>query len=279
MRLRSLLFVPGDRPDRMEKALKLGADALILDLEDAVAPAAKDEARAAVAAQLAQARDHGATLIVRVNPVDSSFIADDLAAILPASPDAIMLPKAEGKDSIETLQDLAGQSLPPLLPLTCETPGSVFELGSFRDHATTLCGLTWGAEDLASGIGAESNRDSAGALTPPFAHARTMTLFAAKACGVPAIETVHPDIRDEAGLVRRAARAAQDGFTGMMAIHPSQVPIINRAFTPDANAIARAQAIVDAFANDPGMGVLTINGKMVDAAHLKQAQALLLRRD
>lgn len=276
MTLRSLLFVPGDRPDRMEKAIGLGADALILDLEDAIALAGKAMARTMVANRLSAARDHGVTLIVRINPLDSGFAADDLDAILPCHPDAIMLPKAEGAASIDALYTMY-PVLPPIIPLAAETPAALFELGSFGRCAHRLCGLTWGAEDMAAGVGATANRDATGAFLAPYQITRSLTLFAAHAAGVPAIDTVYPDIHDKTGLATYAAAAARDGFSGMMAIHPGQIAIINAAFTPNDEQIAHARAIVDAFAAQPGAGVLQINGKMIDTPHLKQAERLLTR--
>ncbi|WP_394663366.1 HpcH/HpaI aldolase/citrate lyase family protein [uncultured Sphingomonas sp.] len=276
MRLRSLLFVPGDRPDRMAKALGLGADALILDLEDAVAPDAKPAARQAVAAFLAQSRDRGVQLFVRINPVDGPLAAEDLAAILPARPDGIVLPKAEGLVSLHALAARGVEHI-PILPIVTETPAAIFRLGEYAGASLPLAGLTWGAEDLPAAIGATTAREADGSYTAPYQLARSLTLFAAHAAGTAAIETVYPDFRDLDGLAAYAARGQRDGFTGMMAIHPAQVPVINAAFTPSDQDIARAQAIVDLFAANPGAGALQLDGKMVDAPHLKAAQALLAR--
>ncbi|KTW10336.1 HpcH/HpaI aldolase/citrate lyase family protein [Sphingomonas sanguinis] len=276
MRLRSLLFVPGDRPDRMAKALGLGADALILDLEDAVAPDAKPAARQTVAAFLAQSRDHGVQLFVRINPVDGPLAAEDLAAILPARPDGIVLPKAEGLVSLHALA-ARGVAHIPILPIVTETPTAIFRLGEYAGSSLPLAGLTWGAEDLPAAIGATTAREADGSYTAPYQLARSLTLFAAHAAGTAAIETVYPDFRDLDGLAAYAARGQRDGFTGMMAIHPAQLPVINAAFTPSEQDIARAQAIVDLFAANPGAGALQLDGKMVDAPHLKAAQALLAR--
>ncbi len=272
--LRSLLFVPGDRPDRMAKAAMLDADALILDLEDSVTLAAKATARAAVAAFLGKPRRQ--LLFVRINPLDSGLADDDLAAILPANPDGIVLPKAEGGASLATLDaQLSGDML--ILPIATETPAAVFALGSYGGVTKRLCGLTWGAEDLPAAIGASTSRESDGSYTAPYQLARSLTLFGAHAAGVAAIETVYPDFRDLDGLAAYAARGRRDGFTGMMAIHPSQVPVINAAFSPSADEIARAQAIVDLFAANPGAGALSLDGKMIDAPHLKAAKAILAR--
>ncbi|MBY0306069.1 MAG: CoA ester lyase [Sphingomonas sp.] len=274
VRLRSLLFVPGDRPDRMAKAAMLDADALILDLEDAVALSAKPAARAAIAAFLAEPRRQ--LLFVRVNPLDSGLIDDDLAAILPAAPDGIMLPKAEGGASLATLAArLTGDTL--ILPIATETPAAIFGMGSYGGVSERLCGLTWGAEDLPAAIGASTSREADGSYTAPYQLARSLTLFGAHAAGVPAIETVYPDFRDLDGLAAYAARGRRDGFTGMMAIHPAQVAVINAAFSPSDAEIAHARAIIDLFAANPGAGALSLDGKMIDAPHLKAAQALMAR--
>ncbi|WP_343525732.1 CoA ester lyase [Sphingomonas sp.] len=274
MRLRSLLFVPGDRPDRMAKALGVGADALILDLEDAVAPDTKPLARQEVARFLGQPRDGSVRLFVRINPIDGPLAIDDLTAILPARPDGIVLPKAEGRGSLAALEcHLAGDIA--ILPIVTETPAAMFRLGEYQGASERLAGLTWGAEDLPAAIGATTAREADGGYTAPYQLARAMTLFAAHAAGVAAIETVYPDFRDADGLAAYAARGRRDGFTGMMAIHPSQVPVINAAFTPSAEELARAQAIVDLFAAHPGAGALQLDGRMVDAPHLKAARTLL----
>ncbi|WP_157216467.1 HpcH/HpaI aldolase/citrate lyase family protein [Flavisphingomonas formosensis] len=276
MRLRSLLFVPGDRPERMEKALGIGADALILDLEDAVAASRKDEARQAIAEFLARPRTK--TLFVRINPLDSGMAEDDVAAVADAAPDGIMLPKAEGGNSIAALDALltkAGNDSARILPIGSETPSAVFGLGSFGNSSDRLCGLTWGAEDLPAAIGAASAREDDGSYTPPYQVVRSLVLFGAHAAGVPAIETVFPAFRDLDGLAAYAVRGARDGFTGMMAIHPTQIPIINSAFTPSDAAVAHARAVVAAFAANPGAGALSLDGKMIDAPHLKQAQHIL----
>ncbi|MFS0737662.1 CoA ester lyase [Sphingomonas sp. 1P06PA] len=281
MRLRSLLFVPGDRPERMEKALGLGADALILDLEDAVAPAAKPAARQAVAAFLASDR-RGVEIFVRINPLDGGLAEPDLAAVLPGRPDGIVLPKAEGAPSIAALDALlaeGGAAGLPILPIATETPLAMFRLGDYPALGARLTGLTWGAEDLPAAIGAVSSRDADGMLTAPYQLARSLTLFAAAAAGVPPIETVFPAIRDLDGLAAYAARAARDGFTGMMAIHPAQIAPINAAFTPSETAIAQARAVIAAFAASPGAGALMLDGRMIDAPHLKQARALVARLD
>ena len=240
MTLRSLLFVPGDRADRFAKAAASGADALILDLEDAVAASAKDTARAAVRDWLAE--DASLPRIVRINPVDGPLAISDLDALAGTRPDAIMVPKAEGAATLAILDALLaprGLADVPLLPIATETPAAIFQLGSYGPVAHRLLGITWGAEDLPAAIGAATSREQDGRYTAPYELARSLTLFGAHAAGVAAIDTVYPAIRDEAGLAAYAARAARDGFTGMMALHPAQIAPINAAFTPDATAVAR----------------------------------------
>lgn len=275
MRLRSLLFVPGDRPDRMEKALGSGADALILDLEDAVAPAAKPEARRHVAEFL---NTHSnAKLWVRINPLDGDEADRDLAAILSSHPDGIVLPKAEGGTSVAELTRRLterGNATAQILAIATETPAAMFQLGSYGG-SKRLAGLTWGAEDLPAAIGAATSREPDGRYTPPYELARSLCLFGAAAAGVAPIETVYPAFRDIDGLAAYAARARRDGFTGMMAIHPDQVAAINAAFTPSEAEIAHARAVVAAFEAQPGAGALSLDGRMIDRPHLLQAQRTL----
>ena len=278
MNWRSLLFVPGDRPDRMAKARDSGTDALILDLEDSVADAAKPYARQATAAFLAEPRRQ--TVFVRINPLDGPHALADLAGVAHAGPDGIMLPKAAGGADVVRLARLLDQHGAPralILPIATEIPAAVFQLGTYAGSGPRLAGLTWGAEDLPAAIGAATSREPDGRFTAPYELARSLTLFGAHAAGVPAIETVYPDFRDMAGLSAYAARGARDGFSGMMAIHPSQVAPINAAFAPTAAAIAQARRVIAAFEANPGSGALALDGRMIDLPHLKQAQALLAR--
>jgi citrate lyase subunit beta/citryl-CoA lyase len=278
MSLRSLLFVPGDRPERMAKAVASGADALILDLEDSVSASAKPAARDAVLAFLHRERPPGLLVFVRINPLDGGLAEDDLAAVLPGRPHGIVLPKAEGGASVARLDRLMsglGDGAGAILPIATETPAAIFALGSFGGVSPRLCGLTWGAEDLPAAIGAPAARDADGRYTAPIETARALMLFGAHAAGVPAIETVFPAFRDLDGLACYAARGRRDGFAGMLAIHPTQVPVINDAFTPGAREIEEARRIVDLFAAHPGAGALAMDGRMIDLPHLKQAQRVL----
>jgi citrate lyase subunit beta/citryl-CoA lyase len=275
MMIRSLLFVPGDRPERFPKAAASGADALILDLEDSVSPENKVAARAAIAEWLNGERP--VRSFVRINPLDSEHVRDDLAAVLGARPDGIVLPKAQGAASVWQLIEIAGRDCPPILPIASETPSAVFGLGSYGEASVHLAGLTWGAEDLPAAIGAATSRNPDGSYTQPYEVVRALTLFGAHAAGVAAIETVYPNISDTAGLDAYIARGRRDGFTGMMAIHPAQVAAINAGFTPSEAEIAHARAVIDLFAANPGAGALKLDGKMVDRPHLKQAETILAR--
>lgn len=273
MRLRSLLFVPGDRPERFDKAAASGADAMILDLEDSVAPARKAFARDAVVEYLTHSEGRVARL-VRINPVDSPWLRADLETA--SASHGLVLPKAEGGETLERLDAAATDlALPSILPIATETPLAVFRMVEYMRFADRLLGLTWGAEDLPAAIGAAGSRDAAGLFTAPYEMVRSLALFAAHAAKVPAIETVYPDIRDLKGLAAYAARGAFDGFSGMMAIHPSQVGPINLAFTPSAAALERARAVVAAFASAPDVGAVQLDGRMLDAPHLKQALRLI----
>ncbi len=275
MRLRSLLFVPGDRPDRMKKAQACGADALILDLEDSVTAQKKDEARNAVAKFLSQPRP--TPLFVRVNPLNAGT-DEDLATVVPWKPDGLVLPKAEGGASLAEIDRrlvALGNKDTLILPIATETPAAIFALGSYGNVTPRLCGLTWGAEDLPAAIGAVNAREADGRYTAPYEMVRALALFAAHAAGVAAIETVFPALKDGEGLKAYAARGRRDGFSGMLALHPAQIPAINAAFTPSTDDIAWAQRVVQAFAANPGAGALQIDGRMLDAPHLKQARRIL----
>jgi citrate lyase subunit beta/citryl-CoA lyase len=274
MKLRSLLFVPADRPERFPKAAASGADALILDLEDSVAPEKKAAGRVAVAEWLAGDRA-GVATFVRVNPLDGDLTDADLAAVLPGKPDGLLLPKAEGAKSVKALiERLQGERL-PILPIATETPAAIFQLGSYGEVAAHICGLTWGAEDLPAAIGAATSREADGSYTAPYELVRSLTLFGAHAAGAQAIETVFPRIDAPDALAAYVARARRDGFSGMMAIHPAQVATINEGFTPTADEVARARAVIDAFDAHPGVGALKLDGKMIDRPHLLQAQRIL----
>lgn len=286
--MRSLLFVPADSPAKLAKALGAGADALILDLEDSIAPARKEAARAGAAAFLMQTASLQTRprLIVRVNGLATGLTDADLDVVVPARPDAIMLPKAEGGASVvhadaklcarEALSGLAEGTI-GIVPIATETARSLFVAGTYVDAGPRLAAITWGAEDLATELGAETNRDVQGQFLDPYRLARTLCIAGAAAADVPAIDTVYVDFRNNAGLRRECEEARRDGFTGKMAIHPGQVATINDVFTPAPEAIARAQAIIAEFAATPGAGVVGIDGVMYDRPHLTKAERLLAR--
>lgn len=284
MRLRSLLFVPGDSERKFAKGRAAGADVLILDLEDAVAPSMKAAARAMVADWLGEADAVEASLFVRVNPLDTGLTADDLAAVVRPGLAGILVPKANGAqdiamiagliDPLEAAAGMAAGSV-KIMVVSTETPKAMFALGSYTPPHPRLVGLTWGAEDLAAAIGATANKEADGQWTEPYRLARSLCLFAAASAGVVPVDTLFADFRDAAGLEADCRRARRDGFLGRIAIHPDQVETINRCFSPSAEEIAEAQKIVDAFAANPDAGTLGIDGKMVDIPHLKAARKTL----
>jgi citrate lyase subunit beta / citryl-CoA lyase len=288
--MRSLLFVPADSVRKLDKAMSSGADALIIDLEDSVALDGKARARQSAAAFLkdALAVNLRPYLLVRVNGLTTGLTDDDLDAIAPAKPDAIMLPKAEGGASVvhadaklavrEATNDLPDGRI-KIIAIATETAASLFLAGTFANAGARLTGLTWGAEDLSAELGAQANRDAQGRFLDPYRLARVLCLVAAAAADVPAIDTVYVDFRNEKGFRRECEEACRDGFNGKMAIHPAQIPIINEVFTPSAEAVAHAQAIVDAFAKSPWAGVVAIGGVMYDQPHLARARRLLARLD
>lgn len=285
--MRSLLFVPADSPRKLERALTSGADALILDLEDSVAASAKQQGREGAAAFLAAHRGRATPkLIVRVNALDTGLTDADLDAVVPLAPLAIMQPKAQGGTDVQHLSVKLGvreaeHGLPAntisIVPIVTETAAAMFHLGSYRASSTRLSAITWGAEDLAADIGAESNRFDDATYTPPFALARNLMLFAAASADVDAIDTVFANFRDSDGFRRECLAARRDGFVAKMAIHPDQVAIINEVFSPQPMEIEKAQAIVAAFKANPDAGVLSIAGAMVDRPHLRKAERLLAR--
>src|SRR5580658_1139572 len=286
--MRSLLFVPADSPKKLDKGMTSGADAVIVDLEDSIALDGKSQARLSAAAFLKEAA--GVTsrpyLVVRVNSLQTGLTDADLDAVVLAKPDAIMLPKAEGgaavihADAKLAVREARGD-LPEghvkIIALATETAAALFLAGTYRGASTRLSALTWGAEDLSADLGAETNRDAQGRFLDPYRLARALCLAGAAAAEVPALDTVYVDFRDSDGFRRECEEACRDGFLGKMAIHPAQVPIINDVFSPSAAAIERAQAIVDAFAADPGAGVVGIGGVMYDRPHLRRAEQLLAR--
>lgn len=283
---RSWLFVPADSERKLARVRDAGADAVILDLEDAVVPERKALARQMSAAFLnAHAGSSGPPLWVRVNPYSSGLMHDDLAAVMPACPAGIVLPKP---DSIADVRELdralcelesatPGRAATPIVAIATETALAVATLSGYVRPPARLLALTWGAEDLAADLGAQVNRDADGEFRFTYQLVRGLCQIAAAASGRPAIETLTLDYRDEAAVARRAARAAEDGFSGMLAIHPAQVPIINAAFTPTAAQVAFARRVLAAFSAAPDAGAVQLEGRMLDRPHRLQAERLLER--
>lgn len=284
--MRSLLFVPADAGAKLDKAMTSGADAVIIDLEDSISPERKPAAREAARDYLKAhtSKAERPRLFVRINGLDTGMTDADLEAIVPGKPDAVLFPKAEGGTSVIHLdakltaqEAIAGvtEGAIKVLAQNVESAAGLFLAGTFKDASPRLIGMTWGPEDLSAELGAESNRDDKGFLTEPYRFARSVCLFGAAAAKLPAIETVYVDFRNSDGLRQDTIEARRDGFTGRLAIHPAQVPVINEVFTPTAEQIEKAKAIVAAFAANPGAGAIGIDGKMFDRPHLIRAQRLL----
>lgn len=279
---RSYLFVPGDSERKLAKARDSGADALIVDLEDSVAPNGRPAARRQAGEFLADRAVQ--ELWLRINPLDSEDALLDLRAAFPGAPRGIVLPKANGASDIARLDDLlngfeAEHGLPmgqtKIMPLVTERPEALFRLHEYAGSSERLAAMSWGGEDLSAAVGATRNRDEHGNWLAPYELARSLCLFGAAAAGVDAVDTVFTNFRDVSGLASYAAAARRDGFSGMLAIHPAQVAAINAAFTPGKDEIQRAQRIVALFADSPDAGALGLDGEMLDRPHLLQAERLL----
>ncbi|WP_019171181.1 HpcH/HpaI aldolase/citrate lyase family protein [Pseudaminobacter salicylatoxidans] len=285
--MRSLLFVPGDSEKKLEKGFSSEADVVIVDLEDSVSADNKASARQIAAEFIrTQAGRQGPAIYVRVNDLSTGLTDDDLAALVPARPTGIMLPKSNSGADVQQLSvklrvHEAENGLPDggiaILPIITETAAGVLAAASYAGACNRLAGLTWGAEDLSAAIGARTTRDERGVYTDVFRLARTMTLLAASAAETAAIDTVYPNFRDMDGFRRECEEAERDGFTGKMAIHPAQVAVINDAFTPSPEAAAQAGAVVEAFKAAGNPGVVAIDGQMYDRPHLRRAERLLAR--
>lgn len=288
--MRSLLFVPGDSERKLAKALEAGADALIVDLEDSVAPERKELARqglAAFAAALAQVgEDTRPLLYVRINPLSGEEWQADLTAVAGVSPHGVVLPKPNSGEDVHRLsvtlhhgEEASGRDVGStrIIAIATETAASLLNLASYSGSSNRLEALTWGAEDLSAEIGAMATRTAEGDLSSPFRLARDMTLFAAAAAGVAAVDTVFTNFRDATGLRRECEAALRDGFVAKLAIHPAQVEVINEAFTPSPAQVTEAETIVRAFAESGGAGVVSVGGTMLDRPHLVRAQRVLAR--
>jgi citrate lyase subunit beta/citryl-CoA lyase len=286
--MRSLLFIPGDSPKKLDKGLGSGADALLLDLEDSISPQRKAEARDITLAFLKQAVPvkERPRIYVRINGFATGLTDADLDVIVAGRPDGIMFPKAEGGAAVthcdakitarEAMHGLPDGSL-DIIAIATETAQALFLAGTYGGSSKRLKGLTWGAEDLSVELGAEANRDKDGNFLAPYQLARSLCLAGAGAAQVQAIDTVYIDFRNEAGFRRECEEAKRDGFTGKMLIHPAQIAICNEVFTPKPEQVERAKAVVAAFAADPGAGTVGIGGVMYDRPHLERARQLLAR--
>jgi citrate lyase subunit beta/citryl-CoA lyase len=287
--MRSLLFIPADDERKLDKGMGSGADALILDLEDAVSAGRKADARAMAAQYLADTRpcEGRPLLYVRINAMDTGLWQEDLAGVVSARPDGILLPKPHSGEDVHRLSialhhEEERAAVPAgatrIIAIATESPHALFRLDTYAGSSTRLEALTWGAEDLSAMIGATATREADGRTwTSPYRLARDLTLFAAAAAGVQALDTVFVNFRDGEGLRLECEAAARDGFTGKMAIHPGQLATINAAFTPGPGEVAAAEEIVQLFADNPGAGALSHRGQMVDKPHLVRAERTLAR--
>jgi citrate lyase subunit beta/citryl-CoA lyase len=285
MILRSMLFVPGDSERKLAKGESSPADALILDLEDSVAADRTAIAREMVRAYLDSRPDRSRQqLWVRINPLATPKAVPDLAAVVGGAPDGILLPKPDSAAEIVLLDNyltalevrdgIAPNSI-RIIPVATETAKAVFALGTYAGCSKRLVGMTWGAEDLAAALGASTNKSTGGGYALTYEFARSMCLAGAVAAEVQPIDTLFVDFRDSAGLTEDSKTSRQLGFTGRIAIHPDQVVPINAAYSPTEDEVAFARRVVDAFAASPGIGVIGLDGKMLDMPHLKQANRLL----
>lgn len=283
MKLRSLLFVPGDSERKFARGRQTGADGLILDLEDAVAPSQKAAARDHVVSLLDQQQPRDFAFFVRVNALDTGLTLDDMAAVVRPGLDGLLIPKADGAADIvriayylDALEIRAGMTLGSVkLAVVCtETPKAMFNLGSYAPAHPRLVALTWGAEDLSAVIGGNPREDD-GTFSFPYQIARTHCLFAAAAAEVAPLDTLYVNFKDPEGLERDCRRSRRDGFSGRIAIHPDQVATINRCYAPSEAEVAHARKVVAAFEANPGAGTLGIDGKMYDIPHLKSARKTL----
>ena len=278
--IRSFLFVPADSERKLTKASESGADALILDLEDSVAAEARPDARV-LAREFLAGKDN---VWVRINPIDTDDALADLEGVMPSKPAGIVLPKPRSAAAavelaarlmaLETKHD-ADPGSTRIIALCTEHPEALFTLNSYVAATERLAGLSWGAEDLSAALGASTNRDADGNWLPTYEMARSMCLLAAAASEVAAIDTVFTDFKNSDGLRDYAAKARRDGFSGMLAIHPAQIGVINKAFMPSSAELENAERIVELFAANPGAGTIGMDGKMIDRPHLVQALRLL----
>jgi len=287
MIIRSWLFVPGDSDKKLTKARDNEADALILDLEDSVSDARQDVAREMVCAYLKTHTDRSRQqLWVRINPLDNDLSLPDLAAVMPGAPDGICLPKVYSAEDVNTLCNYLSalearegleQGSTKILCVATETAASLLTFHTYLEGVSDrLMGMTWGAEDLSAALGASDNmHPTSGFYDDPYLMAKSLCLAACRAVDVQPVGVVYVNFRDEDGLRTDSLRDRKAGFIGKIAIHPAQTPIINSAFTPTAEEIDYARRVVDMFEQNPGLGTVGLDGKMLDMPHLKQARNVL----
>ncbi len=286
--MRSMLFVPADSEKKLGKALGVGADALILDLEDSVAAANKAAARPLAASFIrdTKAKPHRPKIYVRINALDTTFWRDDLAGVMASKPDGIILPKPNSAADVATLAKHidaieAALTIPlgttTLIAIASEVPQAVFNFATYLTATPRLEGISWGAEDLSALMGSSATREPDGRWTQPYQLARNLCLYAAVGAGRQPIDTVYVDFKNLAGLAEECRIAARDGFTAKMAIHPDQVATINDAFTPSEKEFAWATEIIALFAANPNAGALSLRGQMIDKPHAVRAERILAR--
>jgi citrate lyase subunit beta/citryl-CoA lyase len=283
--LKSLLFVPGDSEKKLAKGQATAASALILDLEDSVSIARIDIARGMVREYLAQRTDRARQqLWVRINPLDTPLALRDLVGVVPGAPDGILLPKITSAQEVILLDHYltaleAREGVTPgsirIIPVATETPRAMFNADTYSGASPRLAGLTWGAEDLSTAVGASTNRVDSGEYEFTYQLARALCLLGAHAAGVQAIDTITPDFRDHARLEREVRASRRAGFSGKICIHPDQVPGVNAGYAPDEQELRHARAVVAAFARASGAGAVQLDGKMLDKPHLTQAQRII----
>jgi citrate lyase subunit beta/citryl-CoA lyase len=284
---RSIHFVPGGQQKMLEKALTLPADGLILDLEDAVPPDRKAATRPIVREWLA--RDFGGReRWIRMNPISTDLARADLAETIAGRPDGYVVPKprhagdvreiAQLLDGLEHRHGIAPGST-RLLAIATETPEGLLNIREVAAASPRVVAISWGIEDLGAAMGLPRVRDERGRYLEIPRYARTMCAVAASAAGIDWIDTVYTDIADLDGLRRECDEGVAMGFSGKISIHPSQIEVINAAFTPDTTAVAEARELIALFEEHRARGVYAFRfkGQMVDAPHLTRARKLVER--
>ena len=285
--MRSFLFVPADSDRKLAKGAACGADGLILDLEDSVAPDRKVTARGMALAYLKAAdRQNGPKLYVRVNALDTGLTLGDLAMVMQGKPDGIVFPKCVGQADLSLLghyldafeaREGTEAGFTRILTIATESAAAILALTAAPAKHARLIGHSWGGEDLMADLGALAKGPAPGVYDETFKMARTVNLMASVAAGVTAFDTVYPDIKNIDGLRAESQDAKRMGYGGKIAIHPDQVAIIHEVFTPTAQELDWATRVIANFENNPGSGVLTLDGKMLDRPHLVLARRVMAR--